>query len=47
MSSGVLIWMILFGFFAVIFFVIAGIISVKGIGDIKEIMNDPELKNHD
>lgn len=43
MSSGVLIWVILFGIFAIIFFSIAAIVSVKGIADIKELMNDPEL----
>lgn len=45
MSSGVLIWMILFAFFALIFFSIATMVSVKGIAEIKEIMNDPDLKN--
>ncbi len=48
MSSGVIIWMTLFGIFAVIFFSIAAVVSYKGIGDIKELMNDPELnKEHD
>ena len=47
MSSGVLFWMILFGIFAFVFFAIAAVISIKGIADIKEIMNDPELQDHD
>lgn len=47
MSNGVIIWMSLFAIFAVIFFSIAAIVSVKGIADIKEIMNDPELKSND
>lgn len=47
MTNGILIWMILFGVFALIFFSIAAVVSVKGVSDIKEIMNDPELNNHD
>lgn len=47
MTSGVLIWMILFGIFAVIFFTIAAIVSHKGVADIKELMNDPELNQRD
>jgi hypothetical protein len=47
MTDGILIWMILFGVFALIFFSIAAVVAVKGVSDIKEIMNDPELNNHD
>jgi len=47
MSSGMLIWMILFAVFAVIFFVIATVVSIKGIAEIKELFNDPELNNND
>ncbi|WP_161485170.1 hypothetical protein [Balneola sp. EhC07] len=47
MTDGILIWMILFGIFAFIFFSIAAVVAVKGVSDIKEIMNDPELNNHD
>ncbi len=43
MNDGVTIWMILFAVFALIFFVIAGIVSWKGVADIKELMEDPEL----
>ena len=43
MSSGVIIWMVLFGVFASLFFGIAAIVSWKGVADIKELMNDPEL----
>ncbi|MEO9886626.1 MAG: hypothetical protein ABJR05_17605 [Balneola sp.] len=47
MSEGVLIWMTLFGIFAVIFFGIATVVAIKGVSDIKAIMNDPELNNDD
>lgn len=47
MASGVLIWMILFGIFAILFFAIAGVVSYKGVADIKELMNDPELNQKD
>ncbi len=47
MSDGVTLWMLIFAVFAMIFFSIAAVVSVKGIADIKEIMNDPELKDHD
>ena len=43
MNDGIMIWMILFAVFALIFFVIAGIVSWKGVADIKELMEDPEL----
>lgn len=44
MHSGVLIWIILLAIFASIFFTIAAIVSWKGVADIKELMNDPDLK---
>jgi|AntRauTorckE6833_2_1112554.scaffolds.fasta_scaffold00002_128 hypothetical protein len=47
MNEATMIWMILFGVFATIFFVIAGIVSVKGIAEIKELFNDPDLQNND
>ncbi|MEX0719567.1 MAG: hypothetical protein WD059_02790 [Balneolaceae bacterium] len=43
MNDGTTIWMIIFAVFALIFFVVAAIVSVKGIADIKDLMNDPDL----
>lgn len=47
MNEAALFWMIIFGVFAIIFFVIAAIVSVKGIAEIKELFNDPDLQNDD
>jgi|TARA_R100001015_G_C4561955_1_gene121641 hypothetical protein len=47
MNDGTLIWMILFGVFATIFFVIAAVISIRGVAEIKELFNDPDLQNDD
>jgi len=47
MSDGTMFWMITFAVFAVIFFVIAAGVSIKGIAEIKELFNDPELQDHD
>jgi hypothetical protein len=33
--------------FAAIFFVIAAVISVRGVAEIKELFNDPDLQNDD
>lgn len=47
MNSGTLVWMIIFGVFAVMFFVIAAVVAFKGVAEIKELFNDPELQSHD
>lgn len=47
MSDETLFWMITFAIFAFIFFVIAAVVSIRGIAEIKELFNDPELQDHD
>lgn len=47
MNDGTLYWMILFAVFSILFFVIAAIVSFKGIAEIKELFNDPELQDYD
>lgn len=48
MDDAAMIWILIFGFFAMLFFVIAAVVSFKGIAEIKELFNDPDLnKNND
>ncbi|MGF1671397.1 MAG: hypothetical protein ACFCU6_13190 [Balneolaceae bacterium] len=44
MNDGTILWFAILVIFALIFFVIAAVVTYKGIAEIKEIMNDPELK---
>ena len=41
MHSGILIWLILFGFFGICFFVIAAYVAVTGVGDVKALLTRP------
>lgn len=38
MSNGVLIWMVIFGLFATLFFGIAAVVSVKGVDDVRDLL---------
>lgn len=38
MSSGVLVWMVIFGLFAALFFGIAAVVSFKGIDDVRDLL---------
>ena len=43
MNNGTIIWMAIFAVSALIFFAIASVVTVRGVKEIKELMNDPEL----
>jgi len=43
MNSGTIIWMAIFAVSAFVFFAIASVVTFKGVREIKELMNDPEL----
>lgn len=38
MSTGVLVWLIIFGIAAALFFVIAAVVGVKGVGDLRDLL---------
>ncbi|MEO1020978.1 MAG: hypothetical protein AAFW89_00425 [Bacteroidota bacterium] len=45
MHEGTIIWMILFAAFALLFFGIAAVVSVRGISDIKDLLSETEEEN--
>lgn len=47
MNEATWIWMIIFGVCATMFFVIAAVVAFKGIAEMKELFNDPDLQDHD
>lgn len=47
MNEETFVWIIIFAIFAGIFFVVAFVVSFKGIKEIKELMQDPELQDND
>ena len=38
MNTGTLVWMIVFAASALCFFVVAAVVSVRGLGDLKELL---------
>lgn len=38
MTTGVLVWLIVFGIAALMFFVIALVVGVKGVGDLRDLL---------
>ena len=39
MNTGTLVWMIVFAASALCFFVVAAVVSVRGLGDLKELLS--------
>jgi hypothetical protein len=47
MNSGALVWMVLFALAAICFFVVAAIVAVKGMSDLRDLLSgSDEESNH-
>ncbi|MGE0132856.1 MAG: hypothetical protein AB7U82_32660 [Blastocatellales bacterium] len=44
MNSGMTLWMVIFALSAICFFVIAGVVAVKGAGDLRELLSRSGMK---
>lgn len=42
MNTGTLIWLIIFAISATVFFIVAAIVSVKGVGDLRDLLSASE-----
>jgi hypothetical protein len=44
MNKGALIWIIIFALSAICFFIIAGIVTIKGTSDLKDLLSRSKIK---
>ena len=42
MRTGTLIWLIIFAISAATFFIVAAVVAVKGIGDLRDLLRPPD-----
>jgi hypothetical protein len=42
MRTGTLVWMIIFAISAATFFVVAAIVTIKGLGDLRDLLRPPD-----
>ena len=42
MSTGALLWIIIFALAAAVFFVVAAVVSVRGVSDLKDLLKSKE-----
>lgn len=44
MTTGSLIWLIIFAVSVAVFFIVAAIVSVRGFGDLRDLLHTPEKR---
>ena len=47
MNTGTVVWMIIFAVSALCFFVVAAVVSVRGLADLKELLRLTKSAGHD
>jgi hypothetical protein len=47
MNTGTLVWLIIFAISAVAFFIVAGIVTIKGLGDLRDLLCAPDERQPD
>ena len=47
MNTGSLVWLIIFAISAAAFFVVAGVVTIKGVGDLRELLHIPDDQEDD
>jgi hypothetical protein len=45
MNTGTLIWLIIFAISAATFFIVAGIVTIKGLSDLRDLLRPPDERN--
>jgi hypothetical protein len=47
MTAGTLVWLIIFAVSAAMFFIVAGIVAIKGVGDLRDLLSVPDEREND
>jgi hypothetical protein len=47
MSNGTLLWLIIFAIAAATFFIVAAIVTIKGLSDLRDLLRPPDERNPD
>ena len=46
MKTGALLWSIIFAISAAVFFIVAGIVAIKGVSDLRDLLRSPDEGTH-
>ncbi len=46
MKTGALLWGIIFAVSAAVFFIVAGIVAIKGVSDLRDLLRSPDEGTH-
>ncbi|MEP6913092.1 MAG: hypothetical protein ABI923_10070 [bacterium] len=46
MNTGALSWIIIFAISAAVFFIVAGIVAIKGLSDLRDLLRSPDQEKH-
>ena len=47
MNTGTVVWLIIFAISAAVFFIVAGIVTIKGPGDLRYLLRAPDEREND
>lgn len=47
MNTGTFVWLIIFAISAAVFFIVAGIVTIKGLGDLRDLLRAPDERHTD